>query len=97
MCVHHEGRNQFHHSKDKSVEEGKIKGVGVSALTAISSSSELSFSWMAVNPPCSPNWRGKKKITQRVKGRDDKHNHSARVVAKLLTRFTKSTSQPCGS
>lgn len=28
---------------------------GRGALTAISSSSELSFSWMAVNPPCSPN------------------------------------------
>lgn len=42
---------------------------GRGALTAISSSSELSFSWMAVNPPCSPNWGGKNKQTQRVKRR----------------------------
>lgn len=44
------------------------EGGGRGALTAISSSSELSFSWMAVNPPCSPNWGGGKQA-QMVKRR----------------------------
>lgn len=45
---------------------------GRGALTAISSSSELSFSWMAVNPPCSPNWGEKKQTnTKGEETRDD--------------------------
>lgn len=60
LSIHHQGRNYFITLEihQTACKEGKKDEKEVE-LTAISISSVLSFAWMAVNPPNSPNWTKK--------------------------------------